>query len=31
MVTVEGRLLPREQVGQNIYTNLIRAITITCR
>jgi len=31
MVTVEGRLLLREQVGQNIYTNVIRAITITCR
>src|SRR5262249_47075495 len=31
MVTVEGRLLLREQVGQNIYTNVIRAITIICR
>ena len=31
MVTVEGRLLLREQVGQNIYTNVIRATTITCR
>lgn len=31
MVTVDGRLLLREQVGQNIYTNVIRAITITCR
>jgi len=29
MVTVEGRLLLREQVGQNIYTNVTRAIT--CR
>jgi len=30
-VTVEGRLLAREQVGQNVYTNVIRAITVNCR
>ncbi|HMB36066.1 MAG TPA: hypothetical protein VKV41_18625 [Methylomirabilota bacterium] len=29
-VTVEGRLLPREQVGQNVYTNVIWAITVSC-
>lgn len=26
MVTVDGRLLLREQVGQNIYTNVIRRL-----
>jgi hypothetical protein len=30
-VTVEGRLLFREQVGQEIYTNVFRASTISCR
>jgi hypothetical protein len=30
-VTVEGRLLTREQVGQIVYTNVIRALTVSCR
>jgi len=30
-VTVEGRLVAREQVGQNVYANVIRAITVSCR
>lgn len=30
-VTVEGRLLLREQVSQEIYTNVFKASTISCR